>query len=54
MSTKIYTSASANKWGIVEPGSKNEYEVKSNHSCFVLLIGLSLVAAIAVFIFTHI
>lgn len=54
MPTKLYTSSAANKWGIVEKGAKIEYETIPNRSGLVVVIGLLLVAAIALFIITHI
>ena len=51
--SKIYTSTSANKWGIVEKGNTVEYSEKKNHSCLVLVIGILLVIAIGLFIFKH-
>jgi len=49
-----YTSASANKRGIVPAGESIQYETKPVYSCLVLIVGLIVVAAIATFILTHI
>jgi len=49
-----YTSTSVNKWGLVSSSKSIEYETKPDRSGLVLVIGLILVAAIALFILTHI